>query len=344
MEIVDFVCFVRAGLLDICRLLCYHGINNPLQEAIAMIEKYSGVLIPQRADPCIFLAPDGMYYFTASVPDFDLVEIRRAATIEELPDAPTRVVWRKHETGPMSKYIWAPEIHLVDGVWCIYFAAAGEEPDNKGVFSHRTYCLQCHGDPMVDEWVEAGQMKTGWESFTIDSTTFVAKGKRYFCWAQRDYAIPGNSNLYIAEMLSATELKLPATLLTVPEYDWECIGYLVNEGPSVLKHNGKLYLTYSGSATDENYAMGMLTADEDADLLCKDSWTKSPVPVMVTDPAHQIYGPGHNSFTKDKEGRDLLVFHARPYPGFQGTPLSDPNRHCHVWPVEYDGNDQPVFN
>jgi len=68
------------------------------------------------------------------------------------------------------------------------------------------------------------------------------------------------------------------------------------------------------------------------------------VPVMVTDPAHQIYGPGHNSFTKDKEGRDLLVFHARPYPGFQGTPLSDPNRHCHVWPVEYDENDQPVFN
>ena len=90
-----------------------------------MIEKYSGVLIPQRADPCIFLAPDGMYYFTASVPDFDLVEIRRAATIEALPDAPTRVVWRKHETGPMSRYIWAPEIHLVDGVWCIYFAAAG---------------------------------------------------------------------------------------------------------------------------------------------------------------------------------------------------------------------------
>ena len=309
-----------------------------------MIEKYAGVLIPQRADPCIFLAPDGTYYFTASVPDFDLIEICRAASIEALPDAPTRVVWRKHAEGPMSKYIWAPEIHLVDGVWCIYFAAAGEEPDNKGVFSHRTYCLQCHGDPMVDEWVEAGQMKTGWESFTIDSTTFVANGKSYFCWAQRDYAIPGNSNLYIAEMLSATELKLPATLLTVPEYDWECIGYLVNEGPSVLKHNGKLYLTYSGSATDENYAMGMLTADEDADLLCKDSWTKSPVPVMVTDPAHQIYGPGHNSFTKDKEGRDLLVFHARPYPGFQGTPLSDPNRHCHVWPVEYDEDDRPVFN
>ncbi|MBQ8554248.1 MAG: glycoside hydrolase family 43 protein [Clostridia bacterium] len=310
-----------------------------------MIEKYSKPLIPQRADPCILLAPDGWYYFTASVPAFDLVELRRAKTIEELPDAPTRVVWTKHAEGEMSKYIWAPEIHYVDGTWCIYFAAAAEEPDNLGVFSHRTYCLQCKdANPMEGEWVEAGQMKTGWESFCIDSTTFMANGKRYFVWAQRDYAIPGNSNLYIAQMLSATELKLPATLLTVPEYDWECIGYLVNEGPSVLKHNGKLFMTYSGSATDENYAMGMLTADENADLLDKASWEKSPVPVMVTDPKHGIYGPGHNSFTKDKDGRDLLVFHARPYPGFVGDPLSDPNRHCHVWPVEYDENDRPIFN
>ena len=310
---------------------------------MSLIEKYSGVLLPQRADPCILLA-EGSYYFTASVPAFDCIELRRAAAIEKLPAAQTRIVWRKRETGLMSLNIWAPEIHLVDGVWCIYFAAAGRDAETGEYLDHRTYCLQCHGDPMTDEWVEAGQINTGWESFTLDSTTFVAGGKRYFCWAQRDVKIPGNSNLYIAEMRSATELRLPATLLSVPEYDWECIGYLVNEGPSVLKHNGKLYLTYSASATDENYAMGMLTADEDADLLDPASWTKSPVPVMVTDPAHGIYGPGHNSFTKDKDGRDLLVFHARPYPGFQGTPLSDPNRHCHVWPVEYDGNDRPVFN
>ena len=191
-----------------------------------MIEKYSDVLIPQRADPCILLADDGWYYFTASVPAFDLIELRRARTIEELPDA--------HQVDDGSP---------AGSVWCIYFAAAAEEPDKHGVFSHRTYSIQCKGDPMTDEWVEMGQMNTGWESFCIDSTTFVANGKRYFCWAQRDYDIPGNSNLYIAEMLSATELKLPATLLTVPEYDWECIGYLVNEGPSVLKHNGKLYLT-----------------------------------------------------------------------------------------------------
>ncbi len=303
-----------------------------------MIEKYSGVLIPQRADPCILLAEDGWYYFTASVPAFDLVELRRARTIQELPAAPARVIWRAHSEGPMSVNIWAPEIHRVDGAWCIYFAAAGKK------HGHRTYCLRCEGDPMQDAWSDPVRIDTGWESFTIDSTTFTAGGQRYFCWAQQDRAIPGNSNLYIAKMLSATKLQLPATLLTVPEYDWECIGYLVNEGPSALHHGGKIYLTYSASATDDHYAMGMLTADENADLLDPASWTKSPVPVMVTDPAHGIYGPGHNSFTKDKEGRDLLVFHARPEPVCLEKALSDPNRHCYVWPLEYDENDQPIFN
>jgi len=162
-------------------------------------------------------------------------------------------------------------------------------------------------------------------------------------WAQSEREIPGNSNLYIAKMLNPCTLALPATRISIPQYDWECQGYLVNEGPSALLHSGKIYLTYSGSATDERYAMGMLTAGEDSDLLNADSWKKSPVPVMVSEPENGLYGPGHNSFTKNKRGEDVLVFHARPYPGFHGTPLSDPNRHCHIRTVRYDAQDRPVF-
>lgn len=309
------------------------------------MKKYSPVLIEQRADPCILYAHDGYYYFTASVPAFDLIELRRAKTIEELPAAQPRVIWRRHEEGEMSKYIWAPEIHYVDGGWMIYFAAAKDEPDANGVFDHRIYALRCTDEnPMEGEFRECGQVNTGWESFALDATTFENKGERYFVWAQRDYDIPGNSNLYIARMTSATTLELPAVMISRPEYDWECLGFLVNEGPSVLHHDGKLLITYSGSATDERYAMGMLTADENADLLNPASWKKSEKPVMVTDPERGIYGPGHNSFTTDAEGRDMLVFHARPYPGFKGSPLSDPNRHAFVWPIEYDENGQPVFN
>ena len=299
--------------------------------------------IEQRADPYI-LRKDGWYYFTASVPEFDRIILRKARTLKELPDAVEKIVWTKHEEGPLSCNIWAPELHFVDGKWMIYFAAARGGADEAGVYDHRIYALENdQEDPFAGGFTEKGRVETGWESFSLDSTTVVFEGKRYFIWAQRDFSIPGNSNLYIAEMKNAMELKLPAVRLTVPEYDWECRGFLVNEGPSCLIHGGRLFLTYSASATDERYAMGLLTLKPGGDPLNPGDWSKSAVPVMTTEEENGLYGPGHNSFTVDEDGRDLLVFHARPYPGFHGTALSDPNRHCFLRLLEYDNAGTPVF-
>ena len=299
--------------------------------------------IEQRADP--FIAHrDGRYYFTASVPAFDRVILRGAATLDGLRDAEEKTVWVRHPSGNMSCNIWAPELHFADGQWVIYFAAARGGADEAGRFDHRTYALvNLNADPMEGEFTEAGRIDTGWESFTIDSTTVEYGGKRYFIWAQRDFSIPGNSNLYIAEMKNALELKLPAVLLSVPEYDWECQGFLVNEGPGCLIHDGRLYMTYSGSATDERYAMGLLALKAGGDPLKAADWEKSPEPVMVTEEKNGLYGPGHNSFTKDADGNDILVFHARPYPGFRGSALSDPNRHCFLRKIRYNDAGEPIF-
>jgi len=117
----------------------------------------------------------------------------------------------------------------------------------------------------------------------------------------------------------------------------------VNEGPACLIHGGRLYLAYSASATDERYAMGLLALKAGGNPLRAEDWAKSPVPVMATEEENGLYGPGHNSFTVDEEGRDLLVFHARPYPGFRGDALSDPNRHCFLRPVRYGETGAPLF-
>ena len=299
--------------------------------------------IEQRADPFIAYRDD-RYYFTASVPAFDRVILRGAAKLDGLRDAEEKTVWVRHPSGNMSCNIWAPELHFADGQWVIYFAAARGGADEAGRFDHRTYALvNPNPDPTEGEFKEAGRIDTGWESFTIDSTTVEYGGKRYFIWAQRDFSIPGNSNLYIAEMKNALELKLPAVLLSVPEYDWECQGFLVNEGPGCLIHDGRLYMTYSGSATDERYAMGLLALKAGGDPLKAADWEKSPEPVMVTEEKNGLYGPGHNSFTKDADGNDILVFHARPYPGFRGSALSDPNRHCFLRKIRYNDAGEPIF-
>lgn len=132
-------------------------------------------------------------------------------------------------------------------------------------------------------------------------------------------------------------------LLTTPDYDWERVGFWVDEGPAVLKKDGKLFLTFSSSATGACYCMGMLSASEDADLLDPASWKKERYPVVKTDAKKGIYGPGHNSFTKDEKGRDICVFHARTYEEIVGDPLYDPNRHTMLMRVDWDENSRPVF-
>jgi GH43 family beta-xylosidase len=39
--------------------------------------------------------------------------------------------------------------------------------------------------PFNGEWRELGRIETGWDSFSLDGTTFSHQGRRYFVWTQR---------------------------------------------------------------------------------------------------------------------------------------------------------------
>ena len=298
-------------------------------------------LIFQRADPHILKQGDGFYYFMGTAPEYDRLVLRRAPTIAGLATADEKVIWRKHATGPMGAHIWAPEIYHIDGKWFIYFAAGEAEK----IWNIRIYVLEnASANPLEGEWIERGQLKTGWESFALDASTFEHRGQRFLLWAQQQPGIKGNTNLYIAPMASPTTLAGPAVLLSKPEFDWEMVRYAVNEGPIVLKKNGRLFLTYSAAGTGPEYCLGMLTADENADLLNPKSWVKSPTPVFVTSEENKIYGPGHHCFTVAEDGvTDLIVYHARSYKEIQGDPLKDPNRHTRVQPVQWRADGTPDF-
>ena len=302
-------------------------------------------IILQRADPCIRRHTDGWYYFTASIPAYDCIELRRARSIAELATAQTVVVWRKPDTGPFSELVWAPEIHHIFGAWHIYFAAAPSRAIKDDLFQHRMYVISTTAaNPLEGKWTAPVRIETGIDSFSLDATTFTHRGHTYYVWAQKDPAIRGNSNLYIACMSSGAELSTPPVRLSVPEFEWEIRGFWVNEGPSVVIRHGRVFISYSASATDENYCMGLLHAREDADLLDPNSWMKTPQPVFKTDYEHKIYGPGHNSFTVSEDGKtDMLVYHARTYTEIVGDPLWDPNRHTYVKPLKWDAAGLPVF-
>jgi GH43 family beta-xylosidase len=304
--------------------------------------QYTNPLAAQRADPHIFRHSDGYYYFTATVPEYDRIVLRRATTIQGLASAPETVIWRKHATGEMGAHIWAPEIHFINGKWYVYFAA-GRADD---VWRIRMYVLESSSaNPLTGAWTERGRITTPWDTFSLDATTFVANGVRYLLWAQQEPGIATNSNLYIARMgANPWTIIGPTTRLTVPTLAWETRGYKVAEGPSVLQRNGRLFLTYSASATDANYCLGLLTASASADPLQASAWTKSSNPVFVSSAATSQYGPGHNSFTTSEDGQsDILVYHDRNYRDISGDPLNDPNRRTRVQKVYWRADGTPDF-
>jgi GH43 family beta-xylosidase len=299
-------------------------------------------LIQQRADPFITRRTAGMYYFTGSVPEYDRLVVRGAPTIAGLATAAESVVWRRPASGQLGGHIWAPELHRIDGRWYIYFAAG----DSDNVFRIRMYVLE---SPLADPrdpagWVLRGQIVTEWDGFSLDATTFEHRGRRYLVWAQSEPEIAVNTSLYIAEMSSPLALAGKPTRIATPTRSWEIQGFRVNEGPAVIVRNGRVFMTFSASATDARYCMGLLTADARSDLLDHASWVKTPDPIFVTNEQTNQFGPGHNSFTVAEDGEtDVLVYHARDYRDIVGDPLYDPNRHTRVQRLYWHRDGTPLF-
>ncbi|MHA6247157.1 glycoside hydrolase family 43 protein [Pontibacter sp. CAU 1760] len=329
----------HAKLLIIALALLISGCSVGAQKSKEI--QFDNPIALQRADPFVTKAADGTYYFIATAPEYDRIEIRSSKTINGIKEAKPVVVWRKHDQGPMGNHIWAPELHRIDGKWYIYFAAGSAEEKWK----IRKYALSNPSeDPTKGEWKEEGEILSKRNEFTLDATTFEHKGQRYMIWVDRASDKEVNTGLYIARMTSPTTLDDKQVVISVPEYNWEVIGHRVNEGPAVLTRNGKVFVTFSASATDANYSIGLLWADEDADLLDPASWHKLPKPVFYSNEELKRFGPGHNSFTVAEDGKtDVMIYHARDYKEIDGEPLYDPNRHTRARVLRWTKEGMPDF-
>ncbi|MCB0684900.1 MAG: family 43 glycosylhydrolase [Saprospiraceae bacterium] len=301
---------------------------------------FANPIVKQRADPWVYKI-DSIYYMTATVPEYDRIVLRKSKTIEGLSSAVEQVVWHKHEKGVMGHHIWAPELHRINGIWYIYFAAGEAE----NIWNIRMWLLSNPStDPTLGVWKEEGQIWTEKESFSLDATTFEHKGHLYLVWAQNVRGGEHGTALVMSEMKDPKTLVGPEIILSEPEFNWERMKYNVNEGPAVLKKNGKIFITYSASATNHNYCMGMLWINENEDLMDATRWQKSPGPVFSTNEDVKRYGPGHNSFTTADDNETVIfIYHARDYKEIQGHELSDPNRDTYAKQVYWTARGFPDF-
>jgi GH43 family beta-xylosidase len=105
--------------------------------------------------------------------------IWKTRSLPELKNAEKKIVWRPPSSGPYSHEIWAPELHLFDGKWYIYFAA-----DAGTNHSHRLWVLEnAANDPLKGEWTLKGKLADSTDRWAIDGTVFENSGRLYAAWS-----------------------------------------------------------------------------------------------------------------------------------------------------------------
>lgn len=281
---------------------------------------FTNPLLTSGADPWVTYK-DGYYYYTNTTARN--ITLWKTKNMGDLKDAEKKIVWTPPQGKPYSKELWAPEIHYLQGKWYVYFAA-----DSGNNFGHRLYVLENKSnDPLQGTWTLKGELKTPQDKWAIDASVFENKGKLYVIWSGWKGDVNGEQDIFIAKMKNPWTVKGGRTLISAPVYSWERNGDLnnpndvnhvsVNEGPEILKHNNKIFLIYSASGCwTDTYALGMLTATANADLLQASSWTKTDHPVFQESLSNHVYATGHNSFFKSPDGTaDYILYHANSEPG-----------------------------
>lgn len=244
----------------------------------------------------------GGYYYYCEARNKRQIFIRRSLTIGGIGKDPGVCVWTAPVTGRNSDNVWAPELHLIDGRWFIYYAA-----DNGKNQNHRMWVIECDGNDPRGKYVCRGCLNTqGW---AIDGTVLSLDGRKFFLWSGWPDRVNGQQNLYIAPMTDPATISGPRQLLTVPDQAWERVEMPICEGPQVLRRNGDIFVVYSASGSwTPDYCLGMLH-NRNGDVLNPSAWEKHGPVFRKTD---DVWGVGHCSFVKSLcQTEDWIVYHSK---------------------------------
>ena len=209
--------------------------------------------------------------------------------------------------------LWAPELHVVDGNWYVYFAA---DVPPKGNASHRMYVLRgppASVNPMdpSSTFTLVGQFNNLPDHWQIDGTLLTLNNQLYFVYSgwPLDQAQPNDltQQLFIAKMTDpvTADTETTVTMISTPTFDWEKLVdpngtvHAINEGPAWLELGGFQGIVFSAGASWTNgYQLGILKY-LGGNPMDPNSWQKVPQPLLCNNPNGQgPYGPGHCSYSR----------------------------------------------
>lgn len=292
---------------------------------------FTNPLVTSRdaADPWM-IYKDGYYYFTFTTGSS--IQVWKSRTITGVDAGVKAMVWTPPASGPQSRDIWAPELHFFAGKWYIYYAA--DDGDNA---HHRLYVLESVTTDPQGAYTDKGKIyDPNTDRWAIDATVMQKDdGSLYLIWSGWEGFVDKIAqNLYIAPMSNPWTIGGNRALISRPDHNWE--GW-INEGPEVLKHNGKLFIVYSANGSwTPDYCLGLLM-NTTGDVMNPQSWTKSNVPFLARSPG--VFGAGHNTFVKSADGtEDWIIYHAT-----DNSTDGWRNRHPRAQKITWNTDDTPNF-
>lgn len=244
----------------------------------------------------------GFYYYSESR-DHRRIYIRRSRTIAGIGQEPGVCVWTAPARGFNSKNLWAPELHLIDGKWFIYYAADDGRHEHR-----RMWVLESDGSDPRGGYRCRGRLETG--GWAIDGTVLALDdGRKYLIWSGWPGRRNGQQNLYAAGLKDPATISSPRVLIGAPDQGWERVAMPVCEAPQVLKRNGDIFVVYSASGSwSSDCCLGLLQ-NKSQDVLNPLAWIKHGPVFRKTE---QVWGVGHCTFVKSLcQSEDWMIYHSK---------------------------------
>ena len=242
------------------------------------------------ADPYILL--DGNTYYAYGTNDANGI---RCYTSDDLRTWKYEGLALNKTNTTETRWFWAPEVYHVKGQYIMYYSA-----------NEHLYAATASSPKGPFKQVGSYQMESliGDEK-CIDSHVFIDEDSTAYVFFVR--FTDGNC-IWQAKLSDDFITPVSGTLRKcfAASQSWELKMGRVNEGPNIIKHNRRYYLTYSGNDyQSQDYAVGYATTTN----IANGTWTKnSNNPILRR--WDDLVGTGHHSLFYDKEGLLRIVFHA----------------------------------
>lgn len=289
-------------------------------------------------DPCIVYSQKEKCYYGISTNcskqlwGSDDIVIHRTENFEDMfVKSESRVAYKSCAQDDTYGYLWAPELHLINGKWYIYTSTQNSDKDT----TKHIIVLEAKTDSPFDGFKLCGHINR--DIYAIDPSVYVDEenGKLYLCTSP---VIDGVQVIALQELKSPAEPIGKMEVIARPELSWELVPpydkncKIVEGGYFVKSPNGRLFILYSANGCwSDDYAIGLLEY-KGREMVSGASWEKYPE--IILKKGNGNYGPGHASFFYSPDKTELWICHHC----LEGTnPSNNPmKRFCHCQRVFFD--------